>query len=125
MASPSPAEQPVCDRCRIEPSTFGQYQAHGLILRYLYFCPRCWPAVIEERRRELPRERWGSWPIDFDVLRAQLPKWAAEIAPEAVGPTAAYVAEIAAFYQQELPPEFQQWVEIETSGMHEASPPAS
>ena len=125
MASPTPVEQPVCERCRTAPSTFGQYQAHGLVLRYLHFCPRCWPVVIEERRRELPPERCGSWPIDFAALRAQLPTWAAEVAPEAVGPAAAYVAEIAAFYGQELPLEFQQWIESETSWMREASPPAS
>ena len=45
----------------------------------------------------------GMWPVDFDVVRAELPRWLERAEPERIARVGARLVEIARYFGQSLP----------------------
>jgi hypothetical protein len=97
----------LCARCNESPTVPAYVFIGELVVRRLSFCSEC---VVEElafRRRDLPLEMLGMWPIDFDVLREGLHEWLRERSDEDVRGAGESVARVMQFFRQEWPPGFE------------------
>jgi hypothetical protein len=68
---------------------------HALRRRYV--------AMANGRNAGLPLEIRGMWPVDFDILRAELPQWLERAEPERIARVGARLVEITRYFGQSLP----------------------
>ena len=98
--------QRVCAACGIRPPTTADCAISGLIIRRdATHCADCYIAMANDRNARLPLEMRGIWPIDFDSLRAELPRWRERAEAEQIARVGARLVEITRFFGQSLPPD--------------------
>jgi hypothetical protein len=59
--------------------------------------------MANDRNARLPPEMRGMWPVDFDTLRVELPRWLERAEPEAIPGVGARLVEITRYFGQSPP----------------------
>lgn len=99
-----PDVQSRCIVCGSSECVIAECAVSGLVIRRTRtYCFDCYVAVAKARYPTLPLEMQGMWPIDFDLLRRELPAWLSASDADQRIRISHRLREIAAYFGQPWP----------------------